>query len=188
MSRLPSAPDTAGSDAFAVFEEIRSTRGFLSNVLRSLGNAPGGLRHLARLGAYCKYETDLPERQRELAILCAARGVPYAWTHHAALAVQTGIPASAIAELETGVASSALPVAEQALARYVFALTAPNGVADEIFSTLRTHFTPRQITDITLSATYYGLLANVVRAFDVPLESDDVLHAEQDWQKTKAGL
>ena len=47
--------------------------------MRSLGHAPGGLKHFARVGEYVKYRTDLPERLRELTILTSAREVPYAW-------------------------------------------------------------------------------------------------------------
>ncbi|MFO0519232.1 MAG: hypothetical protein ACK515_02265 [bacterium] len=52
----------------------------------------------------------------------------------------------------------------------------------------RAHFSPRQITDITLSATYYGVLATMVKAFGVELEGEAVLKVEKDWQKAKAGL
>ncbi|MCE9638942.1 MAG: hypothetical protein K8S22_02130 [Betaproteobacteria bacterium] len=99
MSRLPPVTETASPAVAEVFGEIKATRGFVSNALRSIGHAPEGLKHLARLGAYTKYQTDLPERLRELSILCAARGVAYAWTHHSALAVQAGIPQAAVDDM-----------------------------------------------------------------------------------------
>ena len=34
----------------------------MANALGAIGHAPEGLKHLARLGAYVKYQTELPER------------------------------------------------------------------------------------------------------------------------------
>ena len=73
MPRLPPVTEKSSPAVAEVFAEIAATRGFVSNALAAVGHAPEGLRHLARLGAYTKYQTDLPERLRELSILCAAR-------------------------------------------------------------------------------------------------------------------
>ena len=188
MPRLPPVTEKSSPAVAAVFSEIIATRGFVSNALSSIGHAPEGLRHLARLGAYAKYQTDLSERLRELTILCAARGVAYAWTHHTELAVQAGIPQAAVEDIGAGCAPAALPPAEQAIARYVQELFAPTSVSDETFTELSRHFTPRQITDISLSATYYRALGTMVLAFGVEMDSPAVLKIEKDWQKKKAGL
>src|SRR5579862_2280315 len=154
MSRLPPVTEKASPAVAEVFAEINATRGFVSNALSAIGHAPEGLKHLARLGAYTKYQTDLPERLRELSILCAARGVAYAWTHHSALAAQAGIPQAAIDDIGAGRAPEALPPAERAIARYIQEAFSPQSVSSETFTELARHFTPRQITDISLSATY----------------------------------
>lgn len=188
MSRLPAVHEQDSSAVAEVFGEIRATRGFVSNALSSVGHAPEGLRHLARLGAYTKYQTDLPERLRELSILCAARGVAYAWSHHSSLAVQAGIPQSAVDDIGAGRVPDALPANEQAIARYIQELFSPQSVSDATFADLAKHFTPRQLTDISLSATYYRALGTLVMGFGVQMESPEVLQVERDWQKQKAGL
>lgn len=185
MLRLPPVTAKTSPDVAAVFAEIQATRGFVSNALSSIGHAPEGLRHLARLGAYTKYQTDLPERLRELSILCAARGVAYAWAHHSVLAVQAGIPRTAVDDIGAGRTPGALPAAEQALACYVQELFSPSSVSSATFSELARHFSPRQITDISLSAAYYRALGTLVMAFGVEMESPDVLKIEKDWQKAK---
>ena len=183
MARLSAVTAETSPAAADVFGEIRSTRGFVSNALSSLGHAPEGLKHLARFGAYCKYQTDLPERQRELSILCAARGVDYAWTHHSALAVQSGIPQAAVDDIGAGRTPSALPAAEQAIARYIAEMFSPQSVSAATFAQLARHFTPLQITDISMSAAYYSALGTMVMAFGVEMESPEVLKTERDWQK-----
>ena len=188
MSRLPPVTDKSSPAVAEVFGEIKATRGFVSNALSAIGHAPEGLKHLARLGAYTKYQTDLPERLRELSILCAARGVAYAWTHHSGLAVQAGIPQAAVDDIGADRVPAALPPAEQAIARYIQEAFSPNSVSSETFAELARHFTPRQITDISLSATYYRALGTMVMAFGVEMESPAVLKIEKDWQKAKAAL
>jgi 4-carboxymuconolactone decarboxylase len=188
MSRLPPVSEKASPAVAEVFGEIAATRGFVSNALSSVGHAPEGLRHLARLGAYAKYQTDLPERLRELCILCAARGVAYAWTHHMSLAMQAGIAQEAVDAIGAGRAPATLPPSEQAIARYIQELFSAQSVSDGAFAELARHFTPRQITDISLTATYYRALGTMVMAFGVEMESPAVLKIEKDWQKSKAKL
>ena len=91
MARLPLPADQGSPELATALAEIKATRGFVSNALHTLGHAPGGLLHFARVGEYVKYKTDLPEKLRELTILTSARGVDYAWKHHQPLAVQAGI-------------------------------------------------------------------------------------------------
>jgi len=183
MTRLPPADPQVDPALAAVYAEITQTRGFVSNALGAIGHAPEGLKHLARLGAYVKYETDLPERMREFTILCSARGVPYAWQHHGVLALQAGIPQAAIDDVGAGRIPAALPPAEQAIARYVSELFAPPYVSDATMDEMRKYYSPRQITDVSLSATYYRALGTMVMAFRVEMESAEVLGKEKAWQK-----
>ncbi len=69
MSRLPPVNETASPDAAAVFAQIEQSRGSVSNVLRSFGHAPEGLRAFAAYGEYVRYRTGLDARLRELVIL-----------------------------------------------------------------------------------------------------------------------
>lgn len=183
MYRFP-PPQPEQDPALAeVHAEITATRGFVSNALGGIGHAPEGLKHLARLGAYVKYQTDLPERMREFTILCSARGVPYAWQHHGVLALQAGIPQSAIDDVGAGRIPATLPPSEQAIARYVSELFAPPYVSDATQVEMAKYYTPRQITDVALSATYYRALGTMVMAFRVEMESEEVLGKEKAWQK-----
>jgi 4-carboxymuconolactone decarboxylase len=185
MSRLPPADPAKDANLESVYEEIRQTRGFVSNALRAIGHAPEGLKHLARLGAYTKYETDLPERMREFSILCAGRKVPYAFHHHSALARQAGIPQAAIDDVGADRVPASLPPNEQAVARFVFELFSPGSVSDATMKEMAKHYTPRQITDVALSATYYSALGTMILAFKVAVETPEVLKTERDWQKSK---
>ena len=185
MARLPPADDKENPELAAVYAEIKATRGFVSNALRSLGHSPGGLLHFARVGEYAKYKTDLPERLRELTILTSARGVPYAWAHHVPLAVQAGIDARAVDEIGAGKVPAVLPANEQAIVAFVMALGAL-AVTDTIMDAMKRHFSPRQIVDVAMSATYYGALGRMVVALGVDQDDEATLQTERDWQKGRA--
>ncbi len=182
MARLPPASEKDNPELAAVYAEIMATRGFVSNALKSLGHSPGGLLHFARVGEYAKYKTDLSERLRELTILTSARGVPYAWAHHHPLAIQTGIDESAVNRIGEGKVPDSLPDKEQALVAFVMAL-GDLKVTDTIMGDLKRHFSPRQIVDIAMSATYYGALGRMVVALGVDMDNPDALKTERDWQK-----
>ena len=183
--RLPIADEATIPGLAEVHAEIRASRGYVSNAMRGLGHAPEGLRRYAAVGRYVKYETDLPERLRELSILCAARGVAYAWMHHAALAAQAGISESAVEDIGKGRVPVALPESERAIARFIAEMLGA-GVSDATFAALAQYFTPRQMTDIAMSAAYYRAFGAMTAAFGVQIESPDVLEVERNWQKGRA--
>lgn len=184
--RLPVPDEKNDPEYAAVFAEIRASRGFVSNAMRSLGHAPEGLRRYAAVGRYVKYETDLPERLRELAILCAARGVSYAWAHHAALALQAGIPQSAVGDIDAGREPAALGAAERAIVRFIAEMFGPQSVSDAAFAELARYFGARQVTDIAMSAAYYKAFGAMAMAMGVQIESPEVLQVEREFQKGRA--
>ena len=181
--RLPKGDETKDPALAAAYAEIKATRGFVSNAMQGLANAPEGLRRYAAVGKYVKYETDLPERLRELSILCAARGVEYAWTHHAALAVQAGIPQAAVDDIGAGRDPQALAAPERAIARFIAEMFHPESVSDATFAELARHFSPRQVTDVAMSAAYYRAFGAMAMAMGVKIESPEVLAVEREWQK-----
>src|SRR5215510_1534018 len=57
-----------------------------------------------RLGAFCRYETALPPRLSEFAILCTARiwRAQYEWFAHAPMALNGGVKEKTIDDLRRG--------------------------------------------------------------------------------------
>lgn len=169
-----------------VFDEISASRGWISNAMKSLANAPEGLRRFAHWGDYVRYRTDLTERLRELAIVTIGHSVQYAATHHGALAVQAGIPQAAVDEILQGKVPQGLPEEERLAVRYVLEFASAESVSDATFAELRKHFSERAITDLTLVAAYYLAYGTMIKAFRVQLESKDKLDIEMRWQKEQA--
>ena len=76
----------------------------------------------------------------------------------------------------------ALPESERAIARFVAEMFG-TGVSDATVAELARHFTPRQITDVAMSAAYYRAFGAMAAAFSVQIEPAEVLQVERDWQK-----
>ncbi len=182
MSRLPPIEIDPG-DANELFDSIQKSRGWVSNAMRSLAHAPEGLKKFQAVGHYARYETELTEVQRELVIIITGRGSKYAWGHHAPLGRQVGISEEQLRALKGGKVPSGLSPADAALCAYVLAFTSLAGVDSKLFEELTRHFTPRQITDISLTSGYYLALGACLIAFDVALEPPEVLQIELDWQR-----
>ncbi len=182
---LPREPEDA--ETRAVFERIAASRGWVSNAMRALAAAPEGLKLFSAVGHYGRYGTALSEIQRELAILIVARGVPYAWAHHVPLGLQAGLTQAQVEAIRSGATPDDLPPADRALCDYVFAFLAGKGIAPGIAAALNQHFSPRQVTDISLIAGYYLALGTMLLAFDVEIEPPEVLAIELAWQKQQAG-
>ena len=175
--------DASQPELKAVYEEIAASRGWISNAMRSLSNAPEGLRRFAHFGDYVRYRTALNERLVELAIVTIGHKVRYAATHHGQLAVQAGIPQAAVDEILQGKVPAALPEVERLAVKYVLEFASADSVRDETFAAIRKHLSERELTDLTLIAAYYLAYGTMIKGFRVELESKDKLDVEMKWQK-----
>ena len=166
-----------------VLDEITASRGWVSNAMKSLANAPEGLRRFAHFGDYVRYRTELTERLVELAIVTIGHKVRYAATHHGQLAVQAGIPQAAVDEILQGKVPASLPEVERLAVRYVLEFASADSVSDATFAEIRKHLSDRQLTDLTLIAAYYLAYGTMIKGFRVQLEAKDKLDIEMKWQK-----
>lgn len=182
MSLLPPVDDAATEELFL---RITQSRGWVSNLLRSLAHSPKGLAALQQVGHFGRYESDLSEREREFTIVITGRNVPYAWAHHAPLAAQVAIQASQLDKIKAGKVPDGLSPAETALCAYCFEFTAAAGVSTACFGKLQEHYSSRQITDISILCAYYMAMGAVLIGLCVETEPADVLQIEIDWQKRK---
>lgn len=169
MARIESAHPESSPVLKVAYDEITKTRGYVSNILMSLSNAPEGLRRFAAIGEYVRYMTEIPGRTRELVILSVARGNQYAWLHHYPHAVKAGVTAEELSALEGNSMAPSLSAAEIAAMSYAQKFVS-GGVTDAVYADLQRHYTPRQITDLTLMAGYFLALGSTINAFRIDLE------------------
>ncbi|MFH5927014.1 carboxymuconolactone decarboxylase family protein [Roseomonas xinghualingensis] len=183
---LPPADPSSSSALAAMFDRVAASRGWVSNAMKSFAHAPEGLGVFSAVGHYSRYGTALTELQRELVILLVGRSVPYAWGHHVPLGLQAGITQAQIDDIAAGRVPETLPEPDRALCAYVLSFLAGRGTGAEVAGPLLAHFSPRQVTDITLIAAYYLALGTSILALGVELEPPEVLAIELEWQRKQS--
>src|SRR5215475_9918283 len=96
---------TASDEQKAVLQDILGgPRGNLNGPFLGWIFSPELAQHAQRLGAFCRYETGLPLRLSELAILVtAARWQAQAeWSIHHPIALKAGVPEALAEQIRTG--------------------------------------------------------------------------------------
>ncbi|MBI4234278.1 MAG: carboxymuconolactone decarboxylase family protein [Chloroflexi bacterium] len=155
------------------FDFISQSRGGVHNVFRVLLNGPEAASGVARLGAYARFQTKLPPRLKELAVLTAAReaGCQYEWVQHQPMARQVGLGEEVIAAIRDRRAPQGLSPEDALPVRYALELLRDHRVKPETFQALHRQLGNEGMVELTVTIGYYTLLAMTLVAFEVELES-----------------
>jgi 4-carboxymuconolactone decarboxylase len=118
-------------------------------------------RRLIDLFQYLRWDTSVPIRLNEFAILIIARQwrSQVEWFAHAPIAAKAGLSADIIADLKSGRRPSGMAGDEAAVYDFVTELTTARKVSDETFARAKQVFTDRQIVDLTAVAGNYVMVA-----------------------------
>jgi 4-carboxymuconolactone decarboxylase len=110
---------------------------------------------------YLRWETSVPIRLNEFAIIIVARQwrSQVEWYAHAPLAAKAGLSAEIIAELKAGTRPSAMAADEAVVYDFVTELTTVRKVSDKTFAKAKQVFSDQQIVDLTAVAGNYVMVA-----------------------------
>jgi 4-carboxymuconolactone decarboxylase len=131
------------------------------------------------LGNYLLFETEIPRRLTEMAILISARlsGSRFEWWAHHRRALEEGLDPRICDALREGRRPDALGEDEAALFDLaVEVLTRPE-VSDATFGRARDAFGERGVVDLTYLLGFYGMISLVLKVAAVEPPDDD--HALQ---------
>jgi 4-carboxymuconolactone decarboxylase len=121
--------------------------------------------------------------QRELAAITAAREKDslYVWAAQEGNARRAGISEATIAAVRERRDAKALSPGEAAIVTYVQQLMRHNRVDQPSFDALKDEYGVPWLVELTTMAGYFGMLAGVVNAFEVPTpEGGDALPVSLD--------
>lgn len=110
---------------------------------------------------YLRWETSVPTRLNEFAILIIARQwrSQVEWYAHAPLAAKAGLSADIIAELKAGKRPSKMAEDEAVVYDFVTELTSTQKVSDPTYARAKKMFSDQQIVDLTAVAGNYVMVA-----------------------------
>ena len=171
--RLPPVPREAMTpeQQRAADELVRGRRGALFGPFVPLLRSPELLDRTQRLGEYLRYDSAVPARLRELAILVTARHFrqAYEWHVHAPAAESAGLAPAIIAELAAGRRPQSLGDDEAVVHDFCSELHTRHEVDDARYAAALALLGERGIVDLCGICGYYGLLALVMNAARTPL-------------------
>jgi 4-carboxymuconolactone decarboxylase len=118
-------------------------------------------QRLLDLFHYLRWETSVPMRLNELAILIVGRQwrSQIEWFAHAPIALKAGLSADIIAELKARKRPSKMADDEALVYDFVTELTTTRKVSDQTFARARKIFSDQQIVDLTAVAGNYVMVA-----------------------------
>jgi len=122
-----------------------------------------------RLGEFLRYDTTLPPRLSELAILVVARHwtAQYEWAVHHAEATRAGVPAHAIDAIAEGRLPELETRGERAVWSFSTALLETHGVPDHVYGETVAALGEQAVVELVGVLGYYTLVAMTLNAFQV---------------------
>lgn len=155
----------------AVDALVRGPRGALFGPFIPMLRSPELMDRAQRLGEYLRYDSAVPQRLRELAILVTARHFrqAYEWHVHAPAAAQAGLAAPTIASIAAGRRPGTLQADEAAVYDFCIELNREHRVSDATYAGALALLKENGVIDLCGVCAYYGLLALIMNVARTPL-------------------
>jgi 4-carboxymuconolactone decarboxylase len=130
---------------------------------------PGLAEPAQALGQYCRYDSSLPPRLSELAILTVAAcwRSEFEWWAHEPLALQAGIGEDAVRALAAGEAPPLLRADERAVYDFVHTLIEQRSVPQALYESTLETLGQDAVVDLVGLAGYYTLVSMTLNVFEV---------------------
>lgn len=155
-------------------EIVAGPRGGIRGPFNAFLRSPGMADHAQKLGAFIRYESTLPGKLRELAILVTARhwGAQYEWYAHAKIAREEGLNDAII----DAIAGRERPVfdepAEETVHDFCADLLRTGEAGDGTFAAAHELLGERGVVELIGLMGYYCLVSLTLNTFQVPVPGD----------------
>lgn len=171
MSRLPSLSfEQLSPEQKRVHELIASgPRGGVRGPLAVWLHRPKLAETAQALGQYCRYDSSLPPRLSELAILVIATfwKSEFEWWAHEPLARQAGVSDEVIAALRAGTSVPFVQEDESIVYEVVHGLLTQKILDDELYHRANAILGTDRVVDLVGLTGYYTLISLTINAFEV---------------------
>jgi len=146
------------------------TRGPFLVWLRS----PGLCERVEALGAYCRFESNLPERLRELSLLLAARhfDAQYSWNAHVDKAVAAGLDRTVLDAIAARTPVTFADRTDAVFYEFCTQVLRDHFVTDEVFAEALDSFGEAGLVDTIGCLGNFSMLAMCLNTFQVDLQAD----------------
>lgn len=151
-----------------------SSKGGLTGPFAHLLYVPGILDPLQNLGEHLRFDTGIPRKLRELAILVTARhiGAQFEFHVHAIEAREFGLSEDIISAVAAKERSPELDEEEGLIYDFCAELHAKGRVSDDLFARVEKRFGKAVILDVVATCGYYATLGMVLNITKTVLPSE----------------
>ena len=131
-------------------------------------------QHAQALGRYCRYDTSLPPRLSELAILVIARhwGSEYEWYVHKPIAIAAGVRPEIVEAIRTQAVAAFADPAEAVIHAFLIELHRDRRVSDAVYAAAVAQLGEPGVIDLVGLAGYYTLISMTINVFEVAPPAD----------------
>src|SRR6201986_5532403 len=172
--RLPALTELAPRQQ-AISDPIAATRGATRGPFLIWLRPPGLAEKVDALGAYCRFDANIPERLRELSLLIAARhfDAQYSWNAHHKKAIEAGVSAESVKELASNEVPHFAHADEQLLYGFATQILRGHFVDQETFDAALAEWGEAGVVDIIGCLGNFSMLAMLLNTFQVDLKPGD---------------
>lgn len=168
----PLDPEAFSPEQRRVHDAIAAgPRGKVEGPLRVWLHSAGLADRAQALGAFCRYDTTLPPRLSELAILVTGAfwAAGFEWAVHAPIAARAGLDPAAIEAIRRGEAPAFAAEDERLVHDFALALHRDHRVPDALYARAQAVLGTQALVELVGLLGYYTLISMTINAFDVPL-------------------
>jgi 4-carboxymuconolactone decarboxylase len=174
MARIPTidSRDQLRPEHRPAYDGIVQSRGSVQGPFTVLLHSPEVAGRIAHLGAHIRFESPLPAKEKELAVLTVAREMDcrFEWAAHVIESRKAGVREEAIRAIRDRRAPQGLTAEEAQVVAYVQQVLRAHRVDDATFQALRDRIGVSLVVELTATIGYYTLLACTINAFELAPE------------------
>jgi len=170
MSKLPNATrESMNAEQQKIWDKIHEGRTGGGGPYSMLMHSPEMAQHFAATEDYFRNNSLLPDADREVIILTAAREVEarYAWTRHEIRAHKVGVKPEVIEAIRAHADTDKFTGKEQLLVQFTRTLMNRHELPDELFKQMESEFGHAKFIEAVGLLGHYITIGTVIRMFDV---------------------
>ena len=170
MSRIPRAKrEDLSAEHQKIWDHIHAARSGGGGPYSMLMHSPAMAQHIAATEDYFRTHSLLPDSDREIIILTAAREVDarYAWSRHEIRAHNVGIRPEVIEALRAKAAIDQFAGKERLLVEFTRTLMRDHTLPDDLFARMESEFGRAKLVEAVGLLGHYITIGTVIRMFEV---------------------
>ena len=176
MSRMPDLqPAAMTSDQRRVYDDIiAGPRGKISGPFNALLHSPGVAGPAQELGAFLRFDSTLPGRLRELAVLITARywTAQFEWYAHTSIARSEGLEQSVIDSIAARSQPEFVQTDEKVVYDFCTELLNSHSVVEDTYTAALACVGDTGVVELVAIAGYYSLVSMTLNTFQVRAPAD----------------